>query len=216
MPTPVLHIGDKNYSSWSLRPWLALRHGGVAFEEVRHDLPEMGGGPPAFGAISPTGRVPALDLGAGVVIVESLAICEWAADIVPALWPADATARAQARSLAAIMHAGFAALRNEAPMNIRRRTDASRMTAAGLADAAKMDALWSDALQKSGGPWLFGRWSIADAMYAPAVTRFVTYDLPRSADGEAYIAATCAEPHMAAWIEAAKAETRRLPRSDVA
>ena len=216
MSIPVLHIGDRNYSSWSLRPWLALKHGGVAFQEVLHELPEMGGGPPAFGAISPTGRVPALDLGGGVVIVESLAICEWAADVAPVLWPAVATLRAQARSLAAIMHAGFAALRNEAPMNIRRRTDASRMTAAGLADAARMDALWCAALQKSGGPWLFGQWSIADAMYAPAVTRFVTYAIPRSADADAYISATCAEPYMAAWIEAAHAETRALPRSDVA
>jgi glutathione S-transferase len=216
MAKPVLHIGDKNYSSWSLRPWLALKHGGIAFDEVQHDLPELGGGAPAFGAISPTGRVPALDLGEGVVIVESIAICEWAADMAASLWPADPVQRAQARSLAAIMHAGFVGLRNEAPMNIRRCSDASRMTAAGLGDAAKMDALWSAALQKSGGPWLFGKWSIADAMYAPAVTRFVTYAIPRSADGEAYIAATCAEPHMAAWIEAAGKETRRLARTDVA
>lgn len=216
MAKPVLHIGDRNYSSWSLRPWLALKKGGIAFEEVLHDLPDEGGGPPAFGAISPTGRVPALDLGGGVIIVESIAICEWAADVAPVLWPADPIVRAQARSLAAIMHAGFQALRSEAPMNIRRRTDASRMTAAGLADAARMDALWSSALHKSGGPWLFGTWSVADAMYAPAVTRFVTYDIPRSAAADAYIQTTCAEPFMAAWIEAAGKETRQLARADVA
>jgi glutathione S-transferase len=216
MKTPILHIGDKNYSSWSLRPWLALRHGGVSFEERQHLLPERNDGPPAFSAVSPTGRVPALELGGGVVIVESIAICEWAAELAHSLWPEDPLARAQARSLAAIMHADFAALRNDAPMNIRRRTDSSRMTPQGLADAARMDALWRDALAKSGGPWLFGKWSIADAMYAPAATRFVTYGIPRSPEAEAYIQALYAEPHMAAWIQAAEAETRALARTDVA
>lgn len=216
MAQPVLHIGDKNYSSWSMRPWLALRHGGVAFEERLHQLPERGGHAPAFKDLSPNHRVPALDLGAGVVIAESIAICEWAAEQSPSLWPADPTRRAVARSAAAMMHAGFAALRNDAPMNIRRRTDASRMTPAGLSDAALMDALWSGWLAQSGGPYLFGAWSIADAMYAPAATRFVTYAIPRSAAADAYIRALVSEPHMAAWIAAAEAETRQLPRSDIA
>jgi glutathione S-transferase len=211
---PRLHIGDKNYSSWSMRPWLALRHGGVDFEEVLHTLPEIGG-KPAFGAISPNARVPALDVG-GATIAESLAICEWAAEQQPALWPEDATARALARSAAAIMHSGFANLRNDAPMNIRRRTDAGRMTPDGLADAAKVDELWREWLGRSGGPFLFGAWSVADAMYAPVVTRFVTYAIPRTAEAEGYIKRMTAEPHMAAWIEAAEKETRRLPRSDIA
>ena len=213
--TPKLHIGDRNYSSWSMRPWLALRMGGVAFDEVMHQLPEMGG-KPAFGAVSPNERVPALDLGGGVVIPESLAICGWAAEQQPSLWPADATARALARAASAIMHSGFASLRNDAPMNIRRRSDASRMTADGLADAARVDALWREWLARSGGPFLFGRWSIADAMYAPVVTRFVTYAIPRSAEAQGYIDRMWAEPHFAVWVKGAEAETRKLARSDQA
>lgn len=214
MSAPRLHIGDKNYSSWSMRPWLALRHGGVEFEEVMHALPEMGG-KPMFAAISPTARVPALEVD-GVTIAESLAICEWAAEQAPKLWPKDKTTRALARSAATIMHSGFAALRTDAPMNIRRRTDASRMTPDGLADAGKMDSFWRDWLKRSGGPFLFGEYSIADAMYAPAVTRFVTYAIPRSAEAERYIQTMVAEPHMAAWIAAAETETRALPRVDIA
>lgn len=215
MTTPRLHIGDRNYSSWSMRPWLALRHGGIVFEEVMHQLPELGG-KPAFGAISPNARVPALDLGGGAVVAESLAICEWAAEQQPTLWPKDATARALARAAAAIMHSGFPNLRNDAPMNIRRRTDAARMTADGLADAAKVDALWSEWLAKSGGPFLFGSWSIADAMYAPVITRFVTYAIPRSPVAQGYIDRMWAEPHFAEWVKGAEAETRALPRSDQA
>src|SRR5690606_1450514 len=214
MARPRLHIGDKNYSSWSMRPWLALRHGGVDFEEVQHSLPEIGG-KPAFGAVSPNDRVPALEVD-GVTVAESLAICEWAAEQQPGQWPQDRTARALARSAAAIMHSGFGHLRTDAPMNIRRRTDASRMTPDGLADAAKVDALWQDWIARSGGPFLFGQWSIADAMYAPVVTRFVTYAIPRSAGAENYIQLMLAEPHMAAWIADAGKETRQLPRSDIA
>lgn len=215
MAQPQLHIGDRNYSSWSMRPWLALRHGGIAFDEVMHALPEMGG-KPVFGAISPNARVPALDLGDGVVVAESLAICEWAAEQQPTLWPKDPDARALARAAAAIMHSGFPNLRNDAPMNIKRRTDAGRMTVDGLADAAKVDALWSEWLARSGGPFLFGNWSIADAMYAPVVTRFVTYAIPRSAVAQGYIDRMWAEPHFAAWVEGAGKETRTLPRSDQA
>ena len=213
--TPKLHIGDRNYSSWSMRPWLALRVGGIAFDEMMHALPEMGG-KPAFGALSPNAKVPALDLGGGVVIAESLAICEWAAEQQPSLWPEDATARALARAASAIMHSGFPNLRNDAPMNIRRRSDASRMTADGLADAARVDALWREWLARSGGPFLFGRWSIADAMYAPVVTRFVTYAIPRSDVAQGYLDRMWAEPNFAAWVDGAEAETRQLPRSDQA
>ncbi|MDP3736794.1 MAG: glutathione S-transferase [Hyphomonadaceae bacterium] len=214
MPQPVLHIGDKNYSSWSMRPWLALKHGGIAFEEKLHSLPEIGG-KPAFGSISPNARVPALDVD-GVTIAESLAICEWAAEQQPSLWPKDSTSRALARAAAAIMHSGFPNLRNDAPMNIRRRTDAGRMTPDGLADAARVDELWREWMKRSGGPFLFGQWSVADAMYAPVVTRFITYSIPRSPEADAYIQRMIVEPHMAAWIAAAGKETRQLPRSDIA
>jgi glutathione S-transferase len=214
MAKPRLHIGDKNYSSWSMRPWLALRHGGIDFEEVQHSLPDIGG-KPSFGAISPNARVPALDWN-GVTIAESLAICEWAAEQQPALWPKDPASRALARSAAAIMHSGFANLRNDAPLNIRRRTDSSRMTPDGLADAATVDELWRKWLARSGGPFLFGQWSIADAMYAPVVTRFITYAIPHTSEAKAYMQRMVAEPHMAAWIAAATSETRQLARTDIA
>ncbi len=214
MAKPRLHIGDKNYSSWPMRPWLAMRVGGIAFDEVLHALPETGG-KPSFGAISPNARVPALELdGAG--IAESLAICEWAAEQNLALWPKGSTDRALARSAASIMHSGFPNLRSDAPMNIRRRTDAGRMTPAGLDDAAKVDELWSGWLKRSGGPYLFGDYSVADAMYAPVVMRFITYAIPRSPDAQDYIDQMLVEPNMAAWIAAAEKETRQLPRSDIA
>jgi glutathione S-transferase len=219
MARPRLHIGDKNYSSWSMRPWLALRHGGIDFEEVLHSLPELGSGPPAFSAVSPNARVPAMEIMPGVTVAESIAICEWAAEFAPALWPdgsPGSPARAVARSASAMMHSGFTALRNDCPMNIRRRTDASRMTEQGRADAAQVDRIWSACLQQSGGPYLFQRFGIVDAMYAPVVTRFVTYAIPRSAAADAYINTMLADPHMAAWIAAAGKETRQLARTDIA
>lgn len=215
MPAVRLIIGNRTYSSWSLRPWLALRHAGIDFEEDIRPLPDEGGGAPAFTDVSPTGRVPVLILG-GVAIAESLAICEWAGEQAPFLWPTDPTQRALARSAAAIMHSGFADLRREAPMNLRRRSDASRMTQAGLADAARLDALWRSWLDRSGGPFLFGAWSIADAMYAPAATRFSTYAIPRSEQASRYISALAADPHMQAWTEAAHREPWSLARVDAA
>jgi glutathione S-transferase len=217
--TLKLVIGNKNYSSWSMRPWLALKHGGIAFEEVLHSLPDEGGASPVFSAISPNARVPALEIAPGVVIAESLAICEWAGEMAPTLWPAGppgSNARAVARSAAAIMHAGYVALRTDCPMNIRRQTDASRMTEAGRKDAAAVDALWAACIARSGGPFMFGGFGIVDAMYAPVVTRFATYDIPRSKVAAAYIDTVLADPHVGAWIAAARAETRKLPRSDIA
>ena len=216
---PKLHIGDLNYSSWSMRPWLALKHGNIAFEEIRHELPEMGEGPPAFGDFSPTGLVPALEIAPGVTIGESLAICEWAAEMAPALWPAGepgSNARAMARFACARMHTGFMALRRDCPMNIKRRTDASRMSEKALADAAEVDEIWSACIARSNGPYLFGTFTIADAMYAPVVTRFVTYDIPRSEAAAAYIDTMMSDTHVSDWIAGANAETRTLPRTDVA
>lgn len=216
---PKLHIGDKNYSSWSMRPWLALRHGGIEFEEVSHVLPEMGDGPPAFSAFSPTGLVPALEIQPGVVIGESLAICEWAAELAPHLWPEGdpgSNARAMARFASSRMHTGFTALRRDCPMNIKRRTDSSRMSEQALADAAEVDAIWSACIERSGGPYLFKTFTNADAMFAPVVTRFVTYDIPRSDAAAAYIATIQSDPHMADWIAGANAETRSLARTDIA
>jgi glutathione S-transferase len=210
-----LHIADRNYSSWSLRPWLALRHGDIDFEDVLHPLPVTPMDGPAFRTVSPTGRVPALEID-GVVVVDSLAICEWAAERAPSLWPEPGIERALARSAAAIMHSGFAAFRAAAPMNIRRRTDASRLPEAALADAREMDTLWRSWLQRSGGPFLFGQWSIADAMYAPAATRFVTYAVERSADSDRYIAALMEDGPMKDWVALAEQEGRSLERYETA
>src|SRR5689334_2748737 len=151
MSLPILHIGNKNYSSWSMRPWLALKWGGVAFEE--HIIPLGGDG---YGlsqikeirAVSPNGRVPALQIG-DVVVYESLAICEWAAEQAPSLWPKDALVRAHARSVASEMHAGFGALRRDMSMNIRRRLQQQpKWPDDTHADLEQLDMIWSDLLKR--------------------------------------------------------------------
>ncbi len=209
---PVLSIGNKNYSSWSMRPWLALTWGGVAFEERVLPLGMRGYGKsqmPDILAASPSGRVPALDLGGGVVIWDSLAICEWAAEQAPSLWPEDAQARALARSAAAEMHAGFAGLRREAPMNLRRRSKtAPALSHEAQMDIARIEELWIMLRQKyaSDGPYLFGMRTIADAFYAPLASRFRTYALPLSPLCQSYANTLFADPAYRAWDEAAKAE----------
>jgi len=166
MPAPVLHIGNKNYSSWSLRPWLALKWGAIAFEENLIPLGGEGYGRSeiaAIRAVSPSGRVPALQLGE-VTLYESLAICEWAAEQAPGLWPSDALARAEARSVACEMHAGFAALRRDLSMNVRRRLGAEPDWPADTrADLERLFALWEHQLARHGGPFFLAR--------APSLTR---------------------------------------------
>lgn len=214
-----LIIGNRNYSSWSLRAWLVAARCGVPFEVVRLplDTPEFAA---QVHALSPSGRVPALqlsDMGLdGVVVWDSLAIAETLAERFPAaqLWPADADVRAEARAVSAEMHAGFGALRRELPMNIRARRRVG-VSAAAQADIARVREIWSACLARfaAHGPWLFGAWSIADAMYAPVVTRFVTYgvegdarDLAADALVSGYLATTCADPLLAAWTALAREE----------
>lgn len=203
-----LYIGDYNLSSWSLRPWLALTVAGARFdtERIRLDRPNSRA---SLLAVSPTGKVPALDVGGGVTVWDSLAICELAAERYPdaRLWPADPTVRAVARSASAEMHAGFAALRQEHPMNFAARTPRAP-SASAAADIARIGALWADLRSRFGasGPFLFGAFSIADAMYAPVVSRIRTYALPVDAAGQAYCAAIWALPAMAAWGALAQAE----------
>lgn len=209
--TVKLYIGNKKYSSWSMRPWLCLKKAGVAFEEevIPLDTP---GFKEAILKVSPAGTVPVLELN-GVVITESLAIAEWAAEQSPSIWPSDETARARARAAASLMHAGFAALRRECPMNMHE-VSARQIPQDGLGDAAKVDAFWGEWLKASGGPFLFGDWSVADAFYAPVVTRFETYRLPRSDASQAYIDAMLADDAFQEWAEGAKAETWRIERTD--
>lgn len=216
MSQPVLYIGNKNYSSWSMRPWLALRWGGVPFEERVIPLGGPGYGKsriPEVLAVSPSGRVPALSV-EGVTIWDSLAICEWAAERAPSLWPADPIIRALARAAACEMHSGFAALRRDLSMNIRRRTSPRDWPEDTRADIARVEELWSDLLARSRGPFLFGGKSIADAMYAPVCTRLRTYGVAVAPAAQAYCEAIFADADFRDWEAAAAAEPWTIPQTD--
>jgi glutathione S-transferase len=214
-----LIIGNKTYSSWSLRPWLMLRHLDIAFEEIVIPLGQPDTRARAL-AFTPAGKVPAL-VDDGVAIWESLAILDHLADRfgVAKVWPAEGAARALARSISSEMHAGFGALRRDCPFNIRRPVRKHVPSPAGLADAGRVDALWTHARESFGrhgaGPFLFGAFSAADAMYAPVVNRFHTYDLPRSDVSEAYMQAIMALPAWKEWRDAAMAETWVMEGSEV-
>ena len=209
-----LVIGNKNYSSWSMRPWVLMRQLGIPFEEIR--LSFNLGLDDGFGAsvrrYSPAGRVPVL-LDGDLAVWDSLAIAEYLHERFAGLgvWPADARARARARALCAEMHAGFAALRSAWPMNIELaapgigpRVLAAQPAVAG--DLARIDAMWSHALAASGGPFLFGAFSAADAYYAPMASRFRTYGVPLSGDARAYADRLLATPAAAAWMADALTE----------
>jgi glutathione S-transferase len=205
-------IGNKNYSSWSLRGWLMARIAGIEFEEIviPLDLPETQA---AIRKHSPSGRVPVL-LHRGLAVWESLAIAEYLNDLKPevGLWPASAAARAHARSISTEMHAGFLELRNNMPMNIRASYPGKGMTPGVRADIERITSIWRDcrkrfsgAFQKDDG-FLFGAFGAADAMFAPVVTRFRTYGAKLDTDSEAYCAAVLAHPAIKEWIDAAKHE----------
>jgi glutathione S-transferase len=205
----TLVVGSKNYSSWSLRPYLALAHTGQPFKEVviALDQPDTAAN---IARWSPTGRVPVLYHGS-LLVWDSLAICEYLAEVFPqaGLWPEDRAVRAVARSVTAEMHSSFSALRQNMPMNTRARKPGQGHNAPGVAeDIARIRALWTEchARYSQGGPFLFGRFSIADAFYAPVVTRFITYDVPMEGSVKAYAEAILALPSMQAWLEAARAE----------
>ncbi|MEK6350897.1 MAG: glutathione S-transferase family protein [Burkholderia sp.] len=204
-----LIIGDKNYSSWSMRPWVLMRHFGIAFDETLIELrtPDTDR---RIRAVSPSGKVPCLIDDAGHAIWDSLAIAETLAERHPAqaLWPADPAARARARCVSAEMHSGFMAMRSDMPLDIRAALPGRKLSAAALADVARVDALWRDCLAASGGPFLFGAFTIADAMYAPVVLRFVTYAPPLSEIAAGYVERMLAEPAVAAWADDARRETR--------
>ena len=207
-----LLIGNKNYSSWSLRPWLAMKVAGIAFEEERIPLylPESKA---RILAVNPAGKVPCLVDGA-LRVWDSLSILEYLAETHPQLWPADRTARALARSVSAEMHSGFAQLRTHMSMNIRRSLPGRGRTPESLAEAARIMALWSDcrARHGAGGPFLFGAFSNADAMYAPVVLRFRTYAVELPPDCDAYAQAVLALPAMREWIAAAEREVESIPQ----
>ena len=218
-PEFALVIGDKNWSSWSLRPWLLMRQASVPFDEIRIRL-RRADTKAAILAVSPTGLVPALKW-RGETIVDSLAICETIADLFPArkLWPADALMRAVARAAAAEMHAGFGALRRDMPMAILDRHPGQGHTDEALADAGRVVRLWCDLRSRFGRQipgdqgFLFGHFTVADAMYAPVVTRLQTYEVDLAALGDdgqarAYMDAVLTLPAMRDWISGAETEEK--------
>jgi len=211
-----LVIGDKNYSSWSMRPWLLLTHFGIPFDEVPIELDEPGT-KAAILAHSASGKVPCLVTDDGFAVWDSLAIAETLAERFPghALWPRDANARARARSVSAEMHSGFAALCGAMPMAIRTSKPGAGATRDARADVARIDEIWRDCLAASGGPFLFGAFTIADAMYAPVVMRVNSYAPALSDEAAAYAARVTALPAVAAWIDAARRETHVVPHDEI-
>jgi len=210
-----LVIGNKNYSSWSFRPWLALKVAGIAFDETvisleAHDFKVR------VTALSSAGRVPVL-IDGDIRVWESLAILEYLAEKFPVagLWPKDAAARAHARAVAAEIHAGFVPLRSQLPMNVARPIKARALDEAAAKDVARIEAIWSECRNKYGGPFLFGPFGAADAMYAPVVWRFHTYAVAVGAPGHAYMDAMKALPTWSEWRDAARRERWVLPHDEV-
>ena len=224
----TLVIGNKNYSSWSLRPWLAMKQAGLVFSEQRIVL-QRPDTEQSIRRYSPSGRVPCL-IDGELTVFDSLAICEYINESISesmseststsmskkvggSLWPRDRAARAHARSISAEMHSGFAALRTYMPMDIRARLS-DRGTAAldredVAADVARIQSIWTECLT-DGGPMLFGSFSIADAFYAPVVTRFITYGVKLSPLLAAYAESVLMLPPMQQWIAAAEAEAETI------
>ncbi|MGG1945208.1 glutathione S-transferase family protein [Trinickia sp. NRRL B-1857] len=211
-----LVIGDKNYSSWSMRPWVLMKHAGIPFDEVLVPLRE----PDTNARIrefAPSGKVPCLVTENGQSIWETLAILETLAERYPqhAIWPRDAAARAHARAISSEMHAGFGHLRSNMSMNIRAHRPGKGATPDTLADIARIDAIWSECLAQYGGPFLFGEaFCAADAMYAPVVSRFITYAPPLSEAARGYVERVSAVPAVREWFDDARRETHRLAELD--
>ena len=210
-----LYIGNKNYSSWSMRPWVLLRQAGIEFEEIKLRFDSFDSNSQfkqKANAISPPGKVPAL-VDDGFVVWDSLAIAEYIAEKFPAknLWPQDTKTRARARSICAEMHSGFGALRSACPMNIEADLAQTgrliwRDKPAVRADVARLIGMWSELLVQHSGPMLMGQFSIADAFFAPVAMRLKTYALPVSSDVADYIDRLSALPGVMAWIDGALLE----------
>jgi len=212
----TLVIGNKNYSSWSLRPWIGMKATGIAFTDrvISLDDPEF---KPKLAKLTPAGKVPVL-IDGDVHVWESLAILEYLAEKFPAaaLWPAEAAARAHARAIAAEMHAGFVPLRKHCPMNLWRPVKRHDLPADVAANIQRIDTMWSDCRARFGaaGPFLFGRFSAADAMYAPVVSRFHTYNVEPGPVSRAYMEAIMALPAWVEWRQAALKEPWVLPQDE--
>jgi glutathione S-transferase len=213
----LLIIGNKTYSSWSLRPWFGMKVAGIAFEEtvIALDAPDF---KKRLLALSGAGKVPVL-IDGDIRVWESLAILEYLAEKVPAagLWPADSGARAHARATAAEMHSGFRALRAQLPMNMQRPVISRAIDNEAAADVARIEAIWNECRSRfgNGGPFLYGAFGAADAMYAPVVSRLYTYDIAVNPDTRDYMRALMALPAWNEWRAAARLETWVLPHDEV-
>ena len=214
----TLVVGNKNYSSWSMRPWVALKGAGIAFDEVSIPLYTGPTDKARILAVTPSGKVPALVDG-DVTVWDSLAIIEYAAEKFPdaKLWPVDSAARAHARSVCAEMHSSFQALRNECGMNLHRPVGPKPLSDAAKADIARIQAIWTDCRARYGhlGPYLFGLFGAADAMYAPVVHRFKTYAVAVDRVVADYMVVMEAEPAFAEWTRLGLAETLLIPQFEV-
>ncbi len=213
-----LLIGNKRYSSWSLRPWIAMKVLGVPFDEMLFPLYQPGSSEQVL-KYSPTGKVPALVDGE-IVVWESLAILDYLADRFPdlAMWPRDLAARGLARAVSAEMHAGFVPLRRQCPMNIMRDRAKPREIPADVEiNVKRIDTIWSEARAKhgKGGPFLFGAFGAADAMYAPIVSRFSSYAIPVSAVAKDYMDVIMGLPAWREWEAAARTEPWIMENNEV-
>jgi len=210
-----LIIGNKNYSSWSLRPWLFMKHVGLEFQEILipPDTPETRD---QIDRHTPSGRVPVLRQGT-LCVWDSLAICEYVAELSGKGWPQAREARAVARAVCAEMHSGFSTLRSLWPMNARARNRRTAITAALEADIERIDEIWNDCRGRfgGGGPWLFGEYSVADAMYAPVVLRFNTYGARISQTARWYMASVLEDAPLQEWLQAAKQEPWKIAAEEV-
>jgi len=211
----TLYIGNKNYSSWSFRPWLAMKAANIAFEEVLIPIYTGAADKQRILDVSPAGKVPVLTDG-DVTVWDSIAIIEYLAEKFQQahLWPQDAAARAHARAISAEMHGGFGGLRRECGMNIHRPVRAKTLSEEAQENIARVQAIWTDCRKRYGqaGPFLFGAFSAADAMYAPVVHRFRTYAIAVSLPVKQYMEAMLAHPAFAEWTAQALAETLVIER----
>jgi len=206
-----LHIGNKNYSSWSLRPWIMLKQLDVPFNEVQHYFTGGYGKNAHFKAFSPNGMVPCLS-DADIAVWDSLAIAEYVYESFPQIWPEDKAARAFARSASAEMHSGFSDLRTLCTMTCGQRIKLKAITPALKKNIERLECLWSEGLDRFGGPFLAGdKFSAVDAFFCPVAFRVQTYDLPLNPESRAYVDRLLALEGMKSWYQAALAETQRDP-----
>ena len=215
MSKPLLVIGNKNYSSWSLRAWLMLKHAGINFDEMRISL-FVAGYKEKLLSISPAGKVPVYSEG-DLLVWDTLAIGEYLYETHLALWPADKAARARARSVSAEMHSGFIPLRKAMPMNIRAHGRKVASSPELEADIMRIKNIWRELRTQyaEAGPWLFGQYSIADAMFAPVAFRFLTYGVTEPGAVDDYVQTVARDPLVQEWLQAAELEQEVVAASEV-